>query len=253
MTVMTVRKRNGDTEPVDVNKIVRAVERWAGDLAEVDPMRVATKTISGLYDGATTTELDQLSIRTAADMIGEEPAYSRLAARLLAGFIDKEVRGQGIASFSQSIALGHAEGLIGDETAKFVKDNARKLDFAVDDAADRQFEYFGLRTVYDRYLLRHPSSRLMSSLAYLPSSPTLFNSGTRHSQMSSCYLVDSPRDELDSIYDRYQQVARLSKFAGGIGLGFSRVRSRGALIRGTNGQDVVTSASKSIRGAVCSQ
>ena len=91
MTVMRVRERNGDTEPVDVNKIVRAVERWAGDLAEVDAMRIATKTISGLYDGATTTELDQLSIRTAADMIGEEPAYSRLAARLLAGFIDKEV------------------------------------------------------------------------------------------------------------------------------------------------------------------
>src|SRR5919112_4317692 len=265
MTVMRVRKRNGDTEPVDVNKIVRAVERWAGDLAEVDAMRIATKTISGLYDGATTTELDQLSIRTAADMIGEEPAYSRLAARLLAGFIDKEVRGQGIASFSQSIALGHAEGLIGDGTAKFVKDNARKLDFAIDAGADRWFEYFGLRTVYDRYLQRHPSSRLvvetpqyfllrvacglsrtpaeaidfyrlMSSLAYLPSSPTLFNSGTRHTQMSSCYLVDSPRDDLDSIYARYAQVAKLSKFAGGIGLSFSRVRSRGALIRGTNGQ-----------------
>ena len=78
--------------------------------------------------------------------------------------------------------------------------------------------------------------RLMSSLAYLPSSPTLFNSGTRHTQMSSCYLVDSPRDELDSIYDRYHQVARLSKFAGGIGIGFSRVRSRGALIRSTNGR-----------------
>jgi ribonucleoside-diphosphate reductase alpha chain len=78
--------------------------------------------------------------------------------------------------------------------------------------------------------------RLMSSLAYLPSSPTLFNSGTRHTQMSSCYLVDSPRDNLDSIYSRYQQVARLSKFAGGIGIAFSRVRGRGALIRGTNGQ-----------------
>ncbi|NUR31087.1 MAG: ribonucleoside-diphosphate reductase subunit alpha, partial [Catenulispora sp.] len=78
--------------------------------------------------------------------------------------------------------------------------------------------------------------RLMSSLAYLPSSPTLFNSGTRHTQMSSCYLVDSPRDELDSIYARYHQVARLSKFAGGIGIGFSRVRGRGALIRSTNGR-----------------
>src|SRR4051812_33060024 len=264
-TSMQVRKRNGDDEPVDVNKIVRAVDRVSGDLDDVDPMRVATRTISGLYDGATTAELDRLSIQTAAEMIGEEPQYSRLAARLLSGYIDKEVRNQGVASFSQSVSLGHAEGLIGDETAAFVKDNARKLDFAIDDRADRRFEYFGLRTVYDRYLLRHPSTRLvvetpqyfllrvacglaqspgeairfyrlMSSLAYLPSSPTLFNSGTRHTQMSSCYLVDSPRDDLDSIYARYGQVAKLSKFAGGIGIAFSRVRSRGALIRGTNGQ-----------------
>lgn len=262
---MQVRKRNGDTEPVDVTKIVRAVDRVAYDLPDVDPMRVATRTISGLYDGATTQELDRLSIQTAAEMIGEEPEYSKLAARLLAGYIDKEVRNQGVASFSQSVSLGHAEGLIGEATARFVKDNARKLDFAIDNDADRRFEYFGLRTVYDRYLLRHPTSRLvietpqyfllrvacglaqnpaeaiefydlMSSLAYLPSSPTLFNSGTMHSQMSSCYLVDSPRDELDSIYARYAQVAKLSKFAGGIGIGFSRVRSRGALIRGTNGQ-----------------
>jgi ribonucleoside-diphosphate reductase alpha chain len=262
---MQVRKRNGDAEPVDVNKIVRAVDRCAGGLDDVDPMRVATKTISGLYDGATTAELDRLSIQTAAGMTSEEPQYSRLAARLLAGYIDKEVRGQGIASFSQAIGLGHAEGLISDETAIFVKDNARKLDDAIDSSADLRFEYFGLRTVYDRYLLRHPASRmviespqyfmlrvacglsrtpgealrfyrLMSSLAYLPSSPTLFNSGTRHSQMSSCFLVDSPRDELGSIYERYAQVAKLSKFAGGIGIGWSRVRSRGALIRGTNGQ-----------------
>ena len=264
-TTMQVRKRNGDSESVDVGKIVRAVDRVSGGLDDVDPMRVATKTISGLYDGATTAELDRLSIQTAAEMISEEPQYSRLAARLLAGYIDKEVRGQGVATFSQSIALGHASGLIGDETAAFVSANARKLDFAVDERADERFEYFGLRTVYDRYLLRHPQTRavietpqhfflrvacglattpreaigfyrLMSSLAYLPSSPTLFNSGTRHTQMSSCYLVDSPRDDLDSIYSRYAQVAKLSKFAGGIGIGFSRVRSRGALIRGTNGQ-----------------
>jgi ribonucleoside-diphosphate reductase alpha chain len=262
---MRVAKRNGDTEPVDVNKIVRAVERCAGGLDDVDPMRVATRTISGLYDGATTAELDRLSIQTAAEMTGEEPQYSRLAARLLSAYIGKEVRGQRIASFSQSIALGHAEGLIGDETAALVKDSARKLDDAIDPAADLGFEYFGLRTVYDRYLLRHPSSRLvtetpqyfllrvacglsrapgeaislyrlMSSLAYLPSSPTLFNSGTAHTQLSSCFLVDSPRDDLVSIYDRYSQVARLSKFSGGIGISWSRVRSRGALIRGTNGQ-----------------
>jgi ribonucleoside-diphosphate reductase alpha chain len=264
-TRMQVRKRNGDAEPVDVNKIVRAVERCADGLPDVDPMRVATKTISGLYDGATTAELDRLSIQTAAEMTGEEPQYSKLAARLLAGYVGKEVRGQGIASFSQSVSLGHAEGLIGDQTAKFVKDNARKLDDAVDASRDLQFEYFGIKTVYDRYLLRHPSTRLvietsqyfllrvacglsrtpaeaigfyrlMSSLAYLPSSPTLFNSGTAHAQMSSCFLVDSPRDDLDSIYARYAQVAQLSKFSGGIGIGWSRVRSRGALIRGTNGQ-----------------
>jgi ribonucleoside-diphosphate reductase alpha chain len=263
-TQMQVRKRSGATEPVDVNKIVRAVERCAGGLDDIDPLRVATKTISGLYDGATTAELDRLSIQTAADMIGEEPQYSRLAARLLSGYIGKEVRGHGIASFSQSIRLGHAEGLIGAQTAEFVDAFARKLDDAVDPDGDLRFEYFGLRTVYDRYLLRHPTTRqvietpqywllrvacglsrtpaeaigfyrLMSSLAYLPSSPTLFNSGTAHTQLSSCFLVDSPRDELDSIYERYAQVAKLSKFAGGIGISWSRVRSRGALIRGTNG------------------
>ncbi|WP_344649024.1 ribonucleoside-diphosphate reductase subunit alpha [Cryptosporangium japonicum] len=265
VTQIHLTAANGDAEPVDVNKIVKAVERWAGDLTDVDPLRVATKTISGLYDGASTAELDQLSIQTAAEMIGEEPQYSRLAARLLAGYLDKEVRGQGIASFSQSIALGHEQSLIGDDTAEFVKKNARKLDDAIDESNDLRFEYFGLRTVADRYLLRHPHARLvvetpqywllrvacglsttakeaidfyrlLASLAYLPSSPTLFNSGTRHTQMSSCYLVDSPKDELDSIYQRYAQVANLSKFAGGIGIGFSRVRGRGALIRGTNGQ-----------------
>ncbi|MEV6928348.1 ribonucleoside-diphosphate reductase subunit alpha [Dactylosporangium sp. NPDC051485] len=262
---MRVRKRNGDLEPVDVNKIVKAVERWVGDLDEVDPLRVATKTISGLYDGATTAELDKLSIQTAAELIGEEPQYSRLAARLLAAYVDKEVRGQGVASFSQSIRYGHQLGLIGDETAAFVAANARKLDDAVNLDGDLRFEYFGLRTVADRYLLRHPEARLvvetpqywllrvacglsqtpaeaigfyrlMSCLAYLPSSPTLFNSGTRHTQMSSCFLVDSPRDELDSIYERYHQVAKLSKFSGGIGISWTRVRGRGALIRGTNGK-----------------
>ncbi len=262
---MQVRKRNGDLETVDVNKIVKAVERWVADLDEVDPLRVATKTISGLYDGATTAELDKLSIQTAAELISEEPQYSRLAARLLATYVDKEVRGQGVASFSQSIRHAHQQGLIGDATAAFVTRNARKLDDAVDLAGDLRFEYFGLRTVADRYLLRHPQTRqvvetpqywllrvacglsrtpaeaigfyrLMSSLAYLPSSPTLFNSGTRHTQMSSCFLVDSPKDELDSIYERYHQVAKLSKFSGGIGISWSRVRGRGAQIRGTNGR-----------------
>jgi len=263
-TTMRVRKRNGDLEAVDVNKIVRAVERCADGLPGVDPMRVATRTISGLCDGATTEELDELSIRTSAAFIVEEPNYSRLAARLLATVVDKEVRNQDIHSFSQSVAMGVEQGLIGTEVAEFVATNARKLNDTIEDERDHLFEFFGLRTVYDRYLLRHPENRmvietpqyfflrvacglstcpdeairfyrLISSLAYLPSSPTLFNSGTSHPQMSSCYLLDSPEDSLDGIYKRYTDIAKLSKFAGGIGVAWHRIRAKGSLIRGTNG------------------
>ena len=200
-TPMRVTKRNGTSEPVDLDKIVRAVSRCASGLPAVDPMRVATKTISGLYDGATTEELDQLSIRTAASLMLEEPQYSKLAARLLAALVDKEVRALGVQSFSQSIAVGVELGLIGDRAATFVTQNARKLDDAVAAERDQLFEFFGMRTLYDRYLLRHPTERdvlesaqyffmriacalstsvaeaielyaLFSSLEYLPSSPT---------------------------------------------------------------------------------
>ena len=108
---MHVRKRNGRLEPVDVNKIVRAVQRSAGGLPHVDIMRIAVKTIGGLFDGATTRELDRLSIQTAASLIAEEPEYSQLAARLLDCYIDKEVMNQDIHSFSQAIAAGHRLGL----------------------------------------------------------------------------------------------------------------------------------------------
>ena len=261
---MQVRKRNGTLEPVDVNKIVRAVERCCHGLPHVDPIRVASKTIGGLFDGASTRELDSISIQTAAGLIAEEPEYSRLAARLLLATISKEVAGQNIYSFSQSIEVGHREGVISKDAAEFVGANARKLNSAIDDRFSDRFEYFGLRTVYDRYLLRHPTTRqvietpqyffmrvsaglsvrvneavdfynLLASHDYLPSSPTLFNSGTKHSQMSSCYLLDSPKDSLDAIYDTYKQIALLSKFSGGIGLAFHRVRSEGSLIRATNG------------------
>jgi ribonucleoside-diphosphate reductase alpha chain len=261
---MRVRKRDGTLEPVDVNRIVRAIERCAQGLEGVDPLRVATRTISGLCDGATTAELDDLSIRTAAALTGEEPSYAQLAARLLGVVIDKEVRNQGIASFSGAMKRGHELGLVADGTARFVAGHDGSLDSAIEADGYGRFEFFGLRTLYDRYLLRHPETRqvietpqyaflrvacglaaspaeavelygLMSTLEYLPSSPTLFNSGTAHAQMSSCYLLDSPADELDAIYRRYHDVARLSKHAGGIGLAFHRVRSRGSLIRGTNG------------------
>jgi len=261
---MQVRKRNGNLEPADVNKIVRAVERCCDGLTSVDPIRIASKTIGGLYNGATTKELDLLSIQTAASLIAEEPEYSKLAARLLDGFIAKEVANQNIHSFSQSVAASKQRGLVSKDLAIFVSENARKLNDAVDEGRSDLFEYFGLRTVYDRYLLRHPETRealetpqqfflrvscglsqsvqeavefyrLISAHDYMPSSPTLFNSGTKHSQMSSCYLLDSPADNLEAIYEKYKDVALLSKFAGGIGLAYHRVRSRGSLIRATNG------------------
>ena len=109
---MQVRKRNGDLEPVDVNKIVRAVQRCCHGLPHVDPIRVASKTIGGLFDGASTRELDSISIQTAAALIAEEPEYSRLAARLLHATIVKEVAGQNIYSFSQSVEIGHREGVV---------------------------------------------------------------------------------------------------------------------------------------------
>jgi len=262
---MRVKKRNGSQEIVDVNKIVRAVTRSGEGLHAVDPLRVALKTIGGLYDGATTRELDELSIRTAAALTAEEPEYGQLAARLLGAYVDKEVSGQEIQSFSQSIARGAELGILNERLRDFVAANARKLNDAIDPLATRRFEYFGLRTVYDRYLLRHPQLRkvietpqyffmriacalggneigetlelyrLLSSLEYMASSPTLFNAGTAHEQLSSCFLLDSPTDSLESIYEKYGDVAKLSKFAGGIGLAYSRVRSRGSLIRGTNG------------------
>ena len=262
---MRVTKRNGGHEIVDVNKIVRAVTRAGEGLHAVDPLRVALKTIGGLYDGASTRELDELSIRTAAALTAEEPEYGQLAARLLSAYIDKEVSGQEIQSFSQSIARGAELGILNGRLRDFVATNARKLNDAIDTLASRRFEYFGLRTVYDRYLLRHPQLRkvietpqyffmriacalggndigetlelyrLLSSLEYIASSPTLFNAGTAHEQLSSCFLLDSPTDSLESIYEKYGDVAKLSKFAGGIGLAYTRVRSRGSLIRGTNG------------------
>ncbi|MET9504722.1 ribonucleoside-diphosphate reductase subunit alpha [Streptomyces sp. NPDC006622] len=249
--------------------LLRTLTELTADLPDADPGRVAAAALRGRSARADGSELRELATEAAAGLISEDPAYSRLAARLLTLGIRAEAASQGVISFTESVAVGHREGLIADRTAAFVRLHAARLDALVDQGADDRFGYFGLRTLYSRYLLRHPITRkvvetpqlfllrvasglaeddttrsvdevaalytLMSRLDYLPSSPTLFNSGTRHPQMSSCYLLDSPLDELDSIYDRYHQVARLSKHAGGIGLSYSRIRSRGSLIRGTNG------------------
>ncbi|MFC9287375.1 ribonucleoside-diphosphate reductase subunit alpha [Streptomyces sp. NPDC057052] len=249
--------------------LLRTLTELTADLPDTDPGRVAAAALRGRSARADEAELRELATEAAAGLISEDPAYSRLAARLLTIGIRAEAASQGVTSFTTSVAVGHREGLIADRTAEFVRLHAARLDALVDTDADDRFGYFGLRTLHSRYLLRHPLTRkvvetpqhfllrvasglaeddtarsvdevaalygLMSRLDYLPSSPTLFNSGTRHPQMSSCYLLDSPLDELDSIYDRYHQVARLSKHAGGIGLSYSRIRSRGSLIRGTNG------------------
>ncbi|MEV6860295.1 ribonucleoside-diphosphate reductase subunit alpha [Streptosporangium subroseum] len=206
----------------------------------------------------------RLAIDEAAARVITDPANSRIAAGMLAELIADESAGHGVRTFSESIAATHAAGLIQDGLARFVAAHAVALDALIALDADERFEYFGLRTVYDRYLLRHPETRkvlerpqhfflrvacglsetveeaaelyaLMATLSYLPSSPTLFNSGSRRPQLSSCFLLDSPRDDLEAIYERYGQVARLSKYAGGIGIAWTRVRSRGSLIRGTNG------------------
>ncbi|MEZ3177754.1 ribonucleoside-diphosphate reductase subunit alpha [Streptomyces pimonensis] len=249
--------------------LLRTLTELTADLPDADPGRVAAAALRGRSASADAAELRELATEAAAGLISEDPAYSRLAARLLTIGIRAEAASQGVTSFTGSVATGHREGLIADRTAGFVRSHAARLDALIAPRADDRFGYFGLRTLYSRYLLRHPVTRkvvetpqhfllrvaaglaeddsarsvdevaalygLMSRLDYLPSSPTLFNSGTRHPQMSSCYLLDSPRDELDSIYDRYHQVARLSKHAGGIGLSYSRIRARGSLIRGTNG------------------
>ncbi|MEU5507832.1 ribonucleoside-diphosphate reductase subunit alpha [Streptomyces fungicidicus] len=249
--------------------LLRTLTELTADLPDADPGRVAAAALRGRSARADEAELRELATEAAAGLISEDPAYSRLAARLLTIGIRVEAASQGVTSFTGSVATGHREGLIADRTASFVRLYAERLDAMVDTRADDRFGYFGLRTLHSRYLLRHPVTRkvvetpqhfllrvaaglaeddgarsvdevaalygLMSRLDYLPSSPTLFNSGTRHPQMSSCYLLDSPQDELDSIYDRYHQVARLSKHAGGIGLSYSRIRARGSLIRGTNG------------------
>ncbi|MBQ1096853.1 ribonucleoside-diphosphate reductase subunit alpha [Streptomyces sp. b94] len=249
--------------------LLRTLTELTADLPGADPGRVAAAALRGRSARADESELRELATEAAAGLISEDPVYSRLAARLLTIGIRAEAASQGVTSFTGSVATGHREGLIADRTAEFVRLHADRLDALIDPAADDRFGYFGLRTVYSRYLLRHPITRkvvetpqhfmlrvaaglaeddttravdevaalygLMSRLDYLPSSPTLFNSGTRHAQMSSCYLLDSPKDELDSIYDRLHQVANLSKHAGGIGIAYSRVRARGSLIRGTNG------------------
>jgi ribonucleoside-diphosphate reductase alpha chain len=209
-------------------------------------------------------DLLDLLIRQTSGRIIEGLQFGQFATRLLNEKIKIEVLKQGVNSFSDAIKIGHEQGILTDKIYNFVLVNKDIIDASIDRSFNDLFTYFGLSTVYDRYLLRHPTQRvvfeepqflfmrvacglyedinkvielyrLMASFSYLPGSPTLFNSGTKNPQLSSCFLVDSPNDSLDGIYARYHDTARLSKHGGGIGISYSKVRSRGSLIKGTNG------------------
>ncbi|TDD30415.1 ribonucleoside-diphosphate reductase subunit alpha [Actinomadura sp. KC06] len=247
-----------------LTEVAAEVEVACDGVPDVDAARVLAAVRSGTDAGLDAAALRDLVIGEASALVPAEPGYSKVAARLLGLRIRDEAASAGVRTFADSVAASHREGLLADAPAAFVAANASALNALIDESADDRFEYFGLRTLYDRYLLRHPQSRLvlerpqhfllrvacglsddvdeaaelyglLSTLSYLPSSPTLFNSAARRPQLSSCFLLDSPRDELESIYERYGQVARLSKYAGGIGISWTKVRSRGSLIRGTNG------------------
>ncbi len=262
--VLVEEQEGKETKRFSFYECCAMVQAQCQGLDHVDFRMLAEKIFSGLPPRVKDEELIDLAIRTAAMLTLEEPEYSKVAARFLMKKMKKELVQLNIGSFSESIAYGYTQGLIGQETLEFVSSNQVELNAAIKASRNDSFQYIGLRTVYDRYLLKDPLSRLsvespqffmmrvacglskstkeaiefydlMSSFDYLPSTPTLFNSGTKRPQMSSCYLIDSPIDSLESIYQRYTEVAMLSKFAGGIGMAYHRVRARGSLIKGTNG------------------
>lgn len=259
---MQVIKRDGTREDVKIEKILHAVNRACRGIANVESLEIAKRTINGLHDGSTTEELDNLSISTAVMLMSDEPNYSKVASRMLSESIRKEV-GRDMA-FRDYIRKAAELGVISDKILGVANKDVESIEYAIRHERDDLFEYFGLKTVVDRYLLRHPNSRklierpqwmfmrvalgltneikealafyeIISQFNYMPATPTLFNSGTRHPQMSSCYLLTVANDSLEGIYKTISDCARLSKWSGGLGVDWTQVRSSGALIRGTNG------------------
>lgn len=259
---MHVIKRDGTKEEVKIEKILHAVDRACRGIPNVVSLEIAKRTINGLHDGSTTQELDDLSIATAVMLMGDEPNYSKVAARMLSESIRKEV-GRNLA-FRDYIRGVTELGLLSDNILGLVKDDIQTIEYSIRHERDDLFEYFGLKTVVDRYLLRHPDSRklverpqwmfmrvalglsqtveeavqfynIISQFLYMPATPTLFNSGTRHPQMSSCYLLTIAQDSLEGIYKNVTDCAQLSKWSGGLGVDWTPVRASGSLIKGTNG------------------
>jgi ribonucleoside-diphosphate reductase alpha chain len=266
---MFVLKRDGRKEPVMFDKITARVRKLCYGLNSlVDPVKVAMRVIEGLYDGVTTSELDNLAAETAATMTVQHPDYAKLAARIAVSNLHKNTK----KTFSEVMTdlynyvnprTGKKAPLLSDETYKIIMDNALKLDSTIIYNRDFSYDYFGFKTLERSYLLKingqiaerpqHMLMRvaigihqndideaietyeLMSKKIFTHATPTLFNSGTPKPQMSSCFLLQIQDDSIDGIYDTLKQTAKISQSAGGIGLSIHNVRATGSYIRGTNG------------------
>jgi len=266
---MYVLKRDGRKEPVMFDKITARVRKMCYGLNKlVDPVKVAMRVIEGLYDGVTTSELDNLAAEIAATMTVQHPDYARLAARIAVSNLHKNTQ----KTFSEVMTVlykyvnprtGKKAPLLSDETYKVIMDNAAKLDSTIIYNRDFGYDYFGFKTLERSYLLKingeiaerpqHMLMRvaigihqndiddaietyeLMSKKFFTHATPTLFNAGTPKPQMSSCFLLQMQDDSIEGIYDTLKQTAKISQSAGGIGLSIHNVRATGSYIRGTNG------------------
>ena len=271
-----VKKRNGRLVPFEVEKINRSAERACENLENVSPSEIVLDAKIKLYDKVKTLEIDKSLISSASSKIEKEPNYNLVAARLLLNTIYKEVFGESVYSESFDLQYHKSfivnlkklvkEGIIDKRlTEEF---DLKKLSEALDTSRDLNWKYLGIQTIYDRYLLHIDGRRMespqgffmrvamglalaekenkeewaikfyntLSSFDLMSSTPTLFNSGTMHSQLSSCYL-NTFEDSIDGIFDGLWQEARKSKFAGGLGMDISNLRSRGSYIKGTNGEN----------------
>jgi len=266
---MNVVKRDGRKEPIMFDKITARVRKLCYGLNElVDPVRISMRVIEGLYDGVTTSELDNLAAEIAATMTTSHPDYAKLAARISVSNLHKNTK----KTFSEVMKdlyeyvnprTGKAAPLLSDEVYKVVMDNAEELDSTIIYNRDFGYDYFGFKTLERSYLLKlngniaerpqHMLMRvsvgihlddlasvketyeLMSKKYFTHATPTLFNSGTPKPQMSSCFLLTMKDDSIDGIYDTLKQTAKISQSAGGIGLSIHNIRATGSYISGTNG------------------
>ncbi|MGV7106526.1 ribonucleoside-diphosphate reductase subunit alpha [Flavobacterium sp. U410] len=266
---MYVVKRDGRREPVMFDKITDRIRMMCYELNDlVDPVKVAMRVIEGLYDGVTTSELDNLAAETAASMTVSHPDYAQLAARIAVSNLHKNSK----KSFSETMTdlytyvnprTGKEAPMISDEVHQVIMENAERLDSTIIYNRDFNYDYFGFKTLERSYLLKingkiaerpqHMLMRvsvgihlddiesaietyeLMSKKYFTHATPTLFNAGTPKPQMSSCFLLTMQDDSIDGIYDTLKQTAKISQSAGGIGLSIHNVRATGSYIRGTNG------------------